>query len=176
MRGISKVSFKIEDKQLSILSIVFFSLVVLSSITDIVTDIGQGANVKHIIQESLIAFFALLLLLVLFFNTKAEKIKNKQLQKNLEELTEISEQVSKELVNAKKIFGEEINKQFIAWQLTKSECDIALFTIKGFNSKEIAILRSVSEKTIRNQLTSIYRKAGLSGKQTFIAWFMDGLV
>jgi len=174
--GVIKVLLKIEEKKLSILSILFFSLVVLSSIADIITDIGQGANIKHLIQEAFIAFFALLLLLVLFFNTKAEKIKNKQLQKNLEELTEISAQVSKELVNAKKIFGEEINKQFIVWQLTKSEGDIALFTIKGFNSKEIATLRSVSEKTIRNQLTSIYRKAGLSGKHTFIAWFMDGLV
>lgn len=170
------MSFKIEDKKLSILSILFFSLVVLSSITDIVTDIGQGANAKHIMQESLIAIFALLLLVVLLFNAKTEKNKNKQLQKNLAELTEISEQVSKELVNAKKIFGEEINKQFNTWQLTKSECEIALFTIKGFNSKEIAILRLVSEKTIRNQLTSVYRKAGLNSKHTFIAWFMDGLV
>jgi len=165
-----------EDKKLSILSIVFFALVVLSSIADIITDIGQGANIKHLIQEAFIAFFALILLVVLFFNTKSEKNKNKQLQKNLAELTEISEQVSKELVSAKKIFGEEINKQFTVWQFTKSECEIALFTIKGFNSKEIAVLRSVSEKTIRNQLTSVYRKAGLNGKHSFIAWFMDGLV
>lgn len=165
-----------EDKKLSILSIVFFALVVLSSVVDIITDIGQGANIKHLVQEAFIAFFALILMVVLFFNTKSEKNKNKQLQKNLAELTEISEQVSKELVSAKKIFGEEINKQFTVWKFTKSECEIALFTIKGFNSKEIAVLRSVSEKTIRNQLTSVYRKAGLNGKHSFIAWFMDGLV
>lgn len=166
---------KINIKDFPILSMLFFIIVIISSITDIIADIGQGANTSHIIQESIIACTALSLLLFLLYHTAKEKNKNNKLIKALEEATELSTKASQELIKAKKLFGDEISKQFLNWQLTKSESDIALFTLKGFNSKEIANLRSVSEKTVRNQLTSIYRKSGLNSKHTFIAWFMDGL-
>jgi len=152
-----------------------FLLVIITSITDIATDMGQGANIVHIIQESVICILALYLLLSLFLSTRAQAKQNGQLLIELNEAKLHSARASKELVKAKRIFGEEILKQFANWELTESESDVALFTLKGFNAKEIANLRNASEKTVRNQLTSIYKKSMTSSKVSFIAWFLEDL-
>ncbi|MFT6284688.1 MAG: DNA-binding CsgD family transcriptional regulator [Arenicella sp.] len=68
-----------------------------------------------------------------------------------------------------------IAKQFIVWRLSESESEVAWFILKGLNSKEIAQYRNLSDKTVRNQLSSVYKKSGLKGKQVFISWFMDDL-
>ena len=166
----------VEDRKWELLVRLFFVVIVITSISDIVADIGQGAKVLHILQESAVCLFALSLLLILFFNTRAQTRRNAQLSQELGEARAYSARASRELVDAKRVFGEEISKQFASWQLTESESDIALFTLKGFSAKEIANLRSVSEKTVRNQLTSVYRKSGATGKLGFIAWFMEGLL
>jgi DNA-binding CsgD family transcriptional regulator len=85
-------------------------------------------------------------------------------------------QASEELLKAKKEFGEVIRQQFFDWKLTDSEADVAWQVLKGFNSKEIARFKDLSEKTVRNQLSSVYKKSGLKGKQHLIAWFMDDLI
>jgi DNA-binding CsgD family transcriptional regulator len=95
---------------------------------------------------------------------------------DLDEARVNSAKASKELIGAKRIFGEEISRQFSNWGLTDSESDIALFTLKGFSAKEIADFRNVSEKTVRNQLTGIYKKSDTTGKVSFIAWFMEDLL
>ena len=154
----------------------FFVLVVLSSISDIIADIGHGAHIKHILQESLICIAALGLLLMLFFNTRAQAKHNAKLQQELAVATARSTQASKELVVAKRAFGEEIANQFSDWSFTDSESEIALYTLKGLSAKEIANLRNASEKTVRNQLTNVYRKSGTASKLGFIAWFMEGLL
>jgi DNA-binding NarL/FixJ family response regulator len=59
-------------------------------------------------------------------------------------------------------------KQFIVWGLSKSETEVAWFILKGFNSKEIARYRILSDKTVRKQLPSFYNKSGLKGTQVFI--------
>ncbi|MFT6895894.1 MAG: DNA-binding CsgD family transcriptional regulator [Paraglaciecola sp.] len=51
---------------------------------------------------------------------------------------------------------------------------MALFSLKGLSAKEIANLRNASEKTVRNQLTSICKKSGTTSKLSFVAWFMEG--
>ena len=54
------------------------------------------------------------------------------------------------LAKAKRKFGEVIAKQFIVWGLSESESEVAWFILKGFNSKEIARCRNLSDKTVRN--------------------------
>lgn len=154
---------------------VFFVLIVITSFSDIVADILQGANILHIVQETVVFVFALFLLLLLFLNTRAHEQRNAQLLADLEAAKVHSAQASEELMSAKRMFGEAISKQFIKWTLTESESDIALFTLKGFSAKEIADFRNTSEKTVRNQLTSVYKKSGTTSKVSFAAWFMEDL-
>ena len=48
--------------------------------------------------------------------------------------------------------------------------------LKGFSHKEIAALRETSERTIREQARAVYRKAGLSGRASLSAFFLEDLL
>ncbi|MCA6128872.1 helix-turn-helix transcriptional regulator [Thalassolituus oleivorans] len=166
----------IDEVKWSFLIRLFFVLIVITSVMDITVDFAHGANFLHMTQEAIVCVFALSLLLMLFLNTRAQARRNDQLLIELEQAKVHSAQASKELVSAKRIFGDEILKQFSIWGFTESESDIALFTLKGFSAKEIADYRNASEKTVRNQLTSVYKKSEMTSKVAFIAWFMEGLI
>jgi DNA-binding NarL/FixJ family response regulator len=69
-----------------------------------------------------------------------------------------------------------IDRQFDDWSMTAAERDIALLILKGFSHKEIAGLRTTSERTIRQQAQSVYRKSGLGGKNALTAFFLEDLL
>ena len=154
---------------------VFFVLIIVTSLSDVILDLKQGAALLHIAQESLMALFALALLLILFRYTRKQSQLNRQLKQELAAAAAQASQASEQLVNARRAFGEQIAHQFQNWGLTDSESEVALYTLKGLTAKEIANLRDASEKTVRNQLTSVYKKSGTSGNLAFIAWFMEDL-
>ena len=69
-----------------------------------------------------------------------------------------------------------IANQFDAWSLTKSEREVGFLLLKGFSLKEISALRGTAEKTIRQQASSIYKKADLTGRHSFSAWFIEDIL
>jgi DNA-binding CsgD family transcriptional regulator len=69
-----------------------------------------------------------------------------------------------------------IDAQFTRWQLSPAEREIALLLLKGLSHKEVAQIRSVSETTVRQQARSLYRKAGLSGRNDLAAFFLEDLL
>ena len=72
--------------------------------------------------------------------------------------------------------AESIDMQLDEWQMTPSEKDVAWFIIKGFRFSEIAQVRGVKETTSRLQATSIYAKAGVSGRSEFVAEIIQSLL
>lgn len=72
--------------------------------------------------------------------------------------------------------GEAINTQFSRWNLTDAEREVALLLLKGLSHKEVATIRAVSERTIREQSRSIYTKSGLSGRSALSAFFLEDLL
>ncbi|MGH8659699.1 MAG: helix-turn-helix transcriptional regulator [Gammaproteobacteria bacterium] len=71
--------------------------------------------------------------------------------------------------------GEAIDSQFSRWNLTEAEREVALL-LKGLSQKEIAVVRAVSERTVREQARSIYAKAGLTGRAGLSAFFLEDLL
>jgi DNA-binding CsgD family transcriptional regulator len=69
-----------------------------------------------------------------------------------------------------------IARQFNEWSLTTAEREVGLLILKGLSYKEIAVMRDVSEKTVRQQAHSIYRKAKLSGRAALSAYFLEDLL
>jgi DNA-binding NarL/FixJ family response regulator len=69
-----------------------------------------------------------------------------------------------------------IDAQLARWELSPAEREIALLLLKGLSHKEIAQIRSVSETTVRQQAQSLYRKAGLSGRNDLAAFFLEDLL
>jgi DNA-binding NarL/FixJ family response regulator len=72
--------------------------------------------------------------------------------------------------------GESIDAQFMRWNLTEAERKVALLLLKGLSSKEVAAVRSTSERTVREQARSIYSKAGLTGRVALSAFFLEDLL
>ncbi|MBC7088345.1 MAG: response regulator transcription factor [Tissierellales bacterium] len=56
-------------------------------------------------------------------------------------------------------------------KLTKREYEIFSLLSKGLSNYEIANTLCISEKTVRNNLTSIYRKLNLKGRSEAILFF-----
>ncbi len=80
------------------------------------------------------------------------------------------------LKEARAAFRDVLEGRFTDWELTPAERDVALFSIKGFSTQDIAGFRGVSEGTIKAQTNAIYRKAGVSGKAQLLSLFVDELV
>jgi len=73
-------------------------------------------------------------------------------------------------------FMEVMEERFTGWGLTPAERDVALFAIKGMSTQEIAVLREVSEGTIKAQTNAIYRKANVSGRTQLLSLFIEELL
>ena len=72
--------------------------------------------------------------------------------------------------------GAEIDAQFQRWELTPAESRTALFILKGYGHKEIAVLQSRSERTVRQHAIAVYRKSGLSNRAELAAFFLEDLL
>ena len=73
-------------------------------------------------------------------------------------------------------FMEVLHERFDDWELTPAERDVALFSIKGLSTADIAGLRNTSEGTVKAQTNAIYRKAGVSGRPQLLSLFIDELM
>ena len=72
--------------------------------------------------------------------------------------------------------GEAIDAQFTRWGLTDAEREVALLLLKGLSHQEIATVRATSERTVREQARAVYAKAGLSGRATLSAFFLEDVL
>lgn len=67
-------------------------------------------------------------------------------------------------------------QRFAEWQLSPSETEVALFTIKGMSTAEMARLRGTSEGTIKAQTAAVYRKAGVGNRTQLLGLFVEELI
>jgi DNA-binding CsgD family transcriptional regulator len=73
-------------------------------------------------------------------------------------------------------FAALLDERFAQWGLTRSERDVAWFTIKGLSIAEIARLRGTSEGTVKAHSNAIYRKAGVTGRTQLLSLFIEDLM
>lgn len=69
-----------------------------------------------------------------------------------------------------------IDTYFTDWGLTPAEMDVAILAIKGFSIAEISNLRQAQEGTVKTQLTSIYKKAGVTGRNQLGSLLIEDLM
>lgn len=84
-----------------------------------------------------------------------------------------AEAANERLSNIRSDFDAIIRAQFREWKLSEAEADVALLTLRGVRNQEIAALRQTQESTVKSQLTSIFRKAGVKTRNELIGLFMD---
>jgi DNA-binding CsgD family transcriptional regulator len=112
-------------------------------------------------------------LFYLYFRQKREKA---ELALQLGKVREQLETSNARFREGKKAFSKLIQWQFDEWGLTPSEQQVAHLLLKGLAFREIAELRNTKDKTVRQQATAIYTKAGLNGRNELAAWFFEDLL
>jgi DNA-binding CsgD family transcriptional regulator len=86
------------------------------------------------------------------------------------------EVAEEKLRRASGAFMDLLAERFADWGLTPAEQDVAMFSIKGLSTSEIAVLRNTSEGTVKAQTNAIYRKAGVSGRPQLLSLFIEDLM
>ncbi len=158
------------------LIIVFLALVALASGADLIADLRHGANDSHLIQEGLILGIALAAITWMLVALRRQSTELTALHDELKTIRVSASAQPEEVIEAKRRLAEVVTNQFETWSLSKSESEIGFMLLKGYSLKEIAQLRGTAEKTIRQQASAIYRKAGLTGRHSFSAWFIEDIL
>ncbi len=154
-----------------------FVLFVFGASAAEIIDEFAGGETLSMMADDLTKFTLSALVLVLFgFEYLAQQralaeLKG-QLQKAHGRLAEIYPQ-SRKLASQ---YRAVMQAQFDAWQLTESEQDVVIMLLKGLSFREIAELRATREKTVRQQASNVYRKAGVASRNELAAWFFEDML
>lgn len=162
----------VQDK----LIMLFLLLIVIASGADLMADVSQGSDAGHVLQEAAVMVIALLGFSWMLISLIRSQDEIKQLYAELGSIKEMPQPSSQKMIDARRQLAEVIGMQFEEWKLSKSEQEIGHLLLKGFSLKEISTLRGTAEKTIRQQASAIYKKAGVAGRHVFSAWFMEDLL
>jgi DNA-binding NarL/FixJ family response regulator len=76
----------------------------------------------------------------------------------------ITRELLKNLIESQPLKASETCADTNLWNLTPRECSIACLTAKGLSAKKIAETLFLSEKTVRNKLTTIYEKLSVKNQ------------
>lgn len=151
----------------------FLLLVVLASGGDLLADLSEGVDSAHLIQEAVIMGIAALAVGWIAFSLRQSRVEVSRLKEEMEEIRNMPQPESEAVLLAKRQLAQGIALQFEEWELSKSEQEVGLLLLKGFSLKEVSALRGTAEKTIRHQASAIYKKANVSGRHAFSAWFIE---
>ena len=140
---------------------------------DIYVDISHGASEWHLLEEAFVVLISTGAIIWLAFGWMRQQRELAQLKRDIHTGPSYSTPPDPKIREARQQIGKVIHEQFRQWNLTASEQEVALLLLKGLSFKEIAAVRSTLEKTVRQQASSIYKKAGVNGRHAFSAWFIE---
>lgn len=147
------------------------------AIFDFFEDRSEGATSSDLFVDVSDVFLPVLLLLYIWRYTPLALVKsNRALENTISAQRHDLEQWKSLAAIHLKGLSESIDQQLQRWMLSDAEKQIALLLLKGFSLKDIAAARSVSERTVRQQATQIYKKASLSGRAELSAFFLEDLL
>lgn len=156
------------------------TLVVIITAIDLFLDFATGVHLFHIVIESLV------LVILGAISTAMWRKRGRRIEELDEEVRSLDNQVqeldaevsrwraeSEELMRG---LGAAIDEQFERWKLSGAEAEVALLLLKGLSLKEVAAVRSTSERTSRDQARAVYKKGDLGGRSELSAFFLEDLL
>jgi len=139
----------------------FAAVAVLVGI-DLAADVGSGVDLLHAGTETVATLLALAGALWFYRHHLEERRAAADWRARAEELLGG--------------LGSSVDRQFGEWKLSPAEQEVALLLLKGLSFKEVASVRSTSERTSREQARAVYKKAGVAGRAELSAWFIEDLL
>lgn len=155
---------------------VFVLFVFGTSVIEIVSEFAAGETL-HSMADDLSRFALSALMLAIFiFEFVAQRQALGELRGQLNSARGQLARLDNKTQKLASQYREVMQKQFDAWQLTASEQDVVIGLLKGLSFREIAELRQTREKTVRQQASSVYRKAGVASRNELAAWFFEDML
>ena len=152
------------------LLMVLLAIAAIASLSDMRDDLAHGSDALHLIGEGAVLTLVGVALAWLLRERGRQHRELAHLRAELDEASQRAAAADGATQAQRRQLGEFIHAQFASWRLTDS---VGWLLLKGLSLKEIAALRSTLEKTVRQQASSIYQKAGVSGRHAFAAWFLE---
>jgi DNA-binding CsgD family transcriptional regulator len=165
-----------EEGRLSLASLVLFVVIACLVATDLIADYGEGSGMAHLLAEGFVLVLALSGAVLLWRRLQAARAAVNHLQSDLSAAQAEASRWRNENEQVLRGLGAAIEAQFFRWKLTVAEQEVALLLLKGLGHKEIAEVRSTSERTAREQSRAVYRKSGVSGRAALSAFFLEDLL
>ncbi len=150
--------------------------VFLLVVADILSDLKEGVVFWHLLIEGATGLFSLLGMFYLLRDSF--RVKNTLLvtTKELNAYREEAQKWRREYRKYVEGLSLAIDQQLTNWNLSGAEKEVAFLLLKGLSSKEIADIRSTTEKTARVQSMAIYAKSGLGNRSELSAFFLEDLL
>jgi len=142
---------------------------------DLWTDWGTGASTAHLLVEAGAIVLALAGAVALIARLRALILERRELHGALRASRADAARWRTEARDLLSGLGSAIDRQFERWELTPAEREVAMLLLKGLSHRDIAEMRGVSERTVRQQSHSVYGKAELEGRADLAAFFLEGL-
>jgi DNA-binding NarL/FixJ family response regulator len=162
-------------KERSLIGAILFGIIVMVSL-DLATDYREGVIWWHVLIEGAVALGAGAGIYILM--RESFQLYH-SLESERQEFLSFKLQAEKWRAEHKKYLdglSQAIELQLSAWDLSKSEKEVAFLLLKGLSLKDVAEVRGTSEKTARAQSTALYSKAGLNGRSELAAFFLEDLL
>jgi DNA-binding CsgD family transcriptional regulator len=164
-------------------SMILFAFIALCMATDLTIEFQRGEPLALQSFELVIFVSALAGIAFHWWQMTAARRRSNELHRELTaaraEVRRWSEDARRWTQEAQDVLcglGAAIDRQFDRWGLTPAEREVALLQLKGLRHKEIAELRQTSERTVRQQALSVYRKSGLNGRNDLAAFFLEDVL
>lgn len=163
--------------------VLLFALMAVLVGIDLITELRDRTTLAHAILELLVVAIGLVAAAAIALRLRRSARAAQELREHAEQLAENLRMSQEEAARWRRDAADliaglsaAIDEQLARWQLSPAERDIALLLLKGLSHKDIAQIRSVSETTVRQQARSLYRKAGLAGRNDLAAFFLEDLL
>jgi DNA-binding NarL/FixJ family response regulator len=163
--------------------VLLFALMAALTGIDLITDLRERTTLAHFLLELMVVVIGFLAAGAIALRLRRSARDAQELRDHAARLAESLRATQEEAARWRRDAADliaglsaAIDAQFARWLLSPAESEIALLLLKGLSHKEIAQLRSVSETTVRQQARSLYRKAGLSGRNDLAAFFLEDLL
>ena len=154
----------------------FFLCVFAISAVEIIVEFVAEETLREMVDDLLRFIFSAVLLSILVADRLAQKRELADLRRQLQKARGKLAKTDAQSVQLASQYRAVMQKQFEAWRLSASEQDVVIGMLKGLSFREIAELRGTREKTVRQQASTVYRKAAVGGRNELTAWFFEDML
>ena len=161
-------------------SVVLFTGIAALVLVDVIHDAQLGAELEHLVIEGILMILATAGAWLFWRFWLAERVRARAALAAANREVKLWQAEADRWRGQHKLalegLGVAIDQQFERWKLSAAEKEVAMLLLKGLSHREVADVRSTSERTARQQARGVYKKAELAGRAELAALFLEDLL